>query len=439
MSIGRLGIIFTALCAIIALAIFKKTNDTQNQLRLGSGSVHGSYFSFAQGMKEILAKENSPLALQVHSSSGSLENFKRLESGELDFAMVQNGLRSKSPVHVVARLYDEVVHILVPRDSSVETLQDLAGKRICLGTKESGTRVVAIELLKHYGMNKGDYTDLALSPEEATRALLDGKSEALFLITGLRAPLIEKTLATGEVKFLSLGTVGSPGNIAHGIHEHFPHLEPFIIPKHSYATRSYSQIVHPEKAISALTVASLLVCRKDLHKNTVHQVTQALFSQRDLLLRHSLDSLRMRELRDDDLFPYAVHAGADQFYRRKEPSFLIVYSDVLALFLALLLALIGLVSGFQKWRETRRKNLIDTYYERVNNIIERVHHATAEALDSEELKLRELGRAAFQDLVHEKLRANESFRIFQALYESGIEEIQWRRNHAISVPSSRIH
>src|SRR3546814_16631411 len=42
-------------------------------------------------------------------------------------------------LRAIARLYDELVHIVVPADSDVKTVADLRGKRVSLGDKGSGT------------------------------------------------------------------------------------------------------------------------------------------------------------------------------------------------------------------------------------------------------------------------------------------------------------
>jgi len=404
--------------------------------RISSGEKDGAYFAFATGLQHALGQEERAPSISIKETSGSLENLQHLENGNADFALIQNGIRKKSPARVVAKLYQEVVHILIAKDSPISGLSDLRGKRLSLGLPQSGSRSVSLQLLSHYGITDSDFTDLSLDPDQSAEALLSGDADAVIIVSGLRSLMVEDLLATQKVRFLSLGSATEPGNLAHGIHEHYPHLQPFTIPRHAYATRSEQSPPLPNTPISALSVSSLLVCHPDIPDRTVRRVTRAIFSNRDLLLQHSPNSRHIRELSDSDIFPYPLHPGAEAYYRRKDPSFLILYADVIALFFTIAVTAAGMASGLRKWAETRRKNRIDAYYDRVNQVIETLHSPLAVNLDSEEEKLMTLNREAFRDLVNEKLKADESFRIFQTLFEHGLTEIQWRRQKTITAPAS---
>ena len=62
----------------------------------------------------------------------------------------------------------------------------------------------------------------------------------------------------------------------------------------------------------------------------------------------------------------------------------------------------------------RQKNRIDTYYEAVDDVIRRLHDGTdLEEIDELEIELLKIRQRASDELVHEKLAADESFIIYQ--------------------------
>ena len=62
----------------------------------------------------------------------------------------------------------------------------------------------------------------------------------------------------------------------------------------------------------------------------------------------------------------------------------------------------------------RQKNRIDTYYEAVVDVIRRLHDGTdLEEIAELEVELLKIRQRASDELVHEKLAADESFIIYQ--------------------------
>jgi len=139
-----------------------------------------------------------------------------LEKGEVDFAFVQSGLEGSQRVRTVAKLYDEVLHVMVHRDSGRTHLSDLKGACISLGAKGSGSRVVGIDLLEHFGVEV--FQEKPLEPREAIEALKKKEIDAVFLVTALQSEVVRDAMGEGQVRFVNLAE-GSAGVVAR-----YPHL-----------------------------------------------------------------------------------------------------------------------------------------------------------------------------------------------------------------------
>ena len=82
------------------------------------------------------------------------------------------------------------------------------------------------------------------------------------------------------------------------------------------------------------------------------------------------------------------------------------------------------MSALKQWSAVKHKNRIDEYYKILNNSLKKIQ--TGELREKElagEVKmLRSLRSQAYDELISEKLYANESFRIFQDLLEQCLSE-----------------
>jgi TRAP transporter TAXI family solute receptor len=120
----------------------------------------GTYYQYAGGIIEA-AKDTLALELENVPSVGSLANAKGIATGRCDMGFVQGDIfvqtgdapdlkQFTANKGSVAALYQEQVHILVNKSSGINTIADLAGKKVNLGTENSGTYFTANKLLTYY-------------------------------------------------------------------------------------------------------------------------------------------------------------------------------------------------------------------------------------------------------------------------------------------------
>ena len=109
---------------------------------------------------------------------------------------------------------------------------------------------------------------------------------------------------------------------------------------------------------------------------------------------------------------FPLHAGADQFFHRDDPGFLVKYAEAMGFIMSACILLWGLAGGIRKWLLQKRKDRIDKYYQAIEGIIGRLRE-NEECVDELEKELISLRKDALSELVREKLAADESFMIYQ--------------------------
>ena len=132
------------------------------RLAFSGGPEGGTFQYFSNGMSIRLSKSIPGLEVSNTASAGSLENLRRVNSGEADFGIVysgdtylgRNGKLTQDEnkyenVHALAFLYGAPAHLVVLADGGINSVADLAGKRVAVGGAGSGAAERRPALLHH--------------------------------------------------------------------------------------------------------------------------------------------------------------------------------------------------------------------------------------------------------------------------------------------------
>lgn len=388
---------------------------------IASGQPGAGYHAVTEGLLEISEKEDTEIRLREVLSDGSVENRRLVVDGSADFGLTQLGGELDDDLRAITHVYNDVLHILVREGSNLSSISELRGKKIATGLPHSGTRVVARQLLQHYGLSDSQVNMLDVSPEESVKLLVGGKVEAVILVTSVQAPVIMEAMQSGVVKHFSLGDVNEQANEASGFCQRYRIFKATTIPKHLFGCSGKMQVAKPSSAVSVVSVPSIVVCRKEMDTKIVYELTRGIFANKHVLSKHSPAMQQMSEPKDFDAFVYPLHDGAKAYYQRRSPGFLVVYAEVIALMLSGSIALIGLISAARQWSAVKHKNRIDEYYKKLIISLRQLRAGEVDPIEEEKI-LVGIQTQAYEELVSEKLFANESFRIFQDLLEQCLKE-----------------
>jgi len=169
----------------------------------------GSVFRLnAEKYRKILARNG--VKLTVLDSGGSLENLRRLADKRfrVDVGFVQGGVATATKtdnLYSLGSMFHEPLALFYRSPQPVSFISQLHGKRLAIGTEGSGTRVLALILLKANGIEPGgDTTLLDIGGADAAQALVEGKADAVFLMGDSATPAMMRTLIrTPGVRLMS--------------------------------------------------------------------------------------------------------------------------------------------------------------------------------------------------------------------------------------------
>jgi TRAP-type uncharacterized transport system substrate-binding protein len=196
---------FLAIGAALLLAVFWFIESAPPKTIIFTSGIDGSTFQTNAGRYRADLASNG-VTLKIIRSQGSLENLRRLKdpSFPVDAGFVQGGVTNVTGGLQLVSLGSvsyEPLFVFYRGAATLNILSELAGKRLAIGAAGSGTRDLALALLKLNGIEPGGATELSdLEGGDAARALLDGKADAIFVMGDSASPdLIRQLLQSPEI------------------------------------------------------------------------------------------------------------------------------------------------------------------------------------------------------------------------------------------------
>lgn len=253
--------------ALIWLAFQFVQPAPPRKITISTASQTGNYFMVGTRYAEILKK--SGVTLEVRTSAGSSENVARLKdpNSGVQVALLQGGTTnsSESPSIVsLGRIYLEPMWVFHRLPNAPDRLSALKGLRIAIGPEGSGTRNLALAVLKPYGVDAANTQLLPLTANEALKAMSDGALDAAFFTAGANAPLVQTLLRSPGVKVMSLAH-------AEALTRQFPFLSRIVLPQGAIDLAANI----PEVDVQMVAPMAALVARDDLHPALVGLLVEA--------------------------------------------------------------------------------------------------------------------------------------------------------------------
>lgn len=275
-----LSMIF-ALCAC-GTAAPADSGAVTADLTVGTGGESGTYYLYTGMVAQVVA-ENTDVKMTVVATGGSKDNLVSMDAGMYDLATVQsdvmtyayNGTNSfadsgaLSDFRVLAALYPETVQ-MVTTNPNIKTVEDMRGKKVCVGDVGSGTYFNTLDVLAAYDMTIDDIDAVYQSFGASTESLIDGKIDVAFTVAGAPTPSITQLAESKDIYVISIDD---------------EHMDKILS-----ACPWYSKIVLPADTYkgmtgeaSTITVKAALVCAANTPDDVAYTIVKAIFDNKDAI------------------------------------------------------------------------------------------------------------------------------------------------------------
>jgi TRAP-type uncharacterized transport system substrate-binding protein len=223
---------------------------------MATGPEGGAYFEVGKLYRVALGDD---VEVRLVPTAGSPENLALLldpHSG-VSVALIQGGTvgaEDTSDLESLGTLFYEPLWWFRRSEIRDVGVAGLLGRKISIGAEGSGTRALALELIKRIGIEGQLSEVLALSRQVSAEKLLAGEIDVAFMIAAWDSPVVQQLLADERIGIASYPRADAYVAL-------YPFLNKVLVPR---GVRDLAKDRPPDDVILIAPKASLVV-RKDLH------------------------------------------------------------------------------------------------------------------------------------------------------------------------------
>jgi TRAP transporter TAXI family solute receptor len=243
--------------AIACAAVVMLGNMPPHRIVMATGPEGGAYYEIGKRYRAVLAREG--VDVQLVTTPGSIENLSLLldPQANVSVAVIQGGLagaNNVSTLESLGMLFYEPLWWFRRRELEDSGLAGLRGRKVSIGREGSGTRALALELIKRAGLEREAGEWLAFEPRVAAAKLIAGEIDVAFIMTSSDAPVVQQLLGDERVELS-----GYPR--ADAMTVLYPFLHKVVVPR---GAADFAKDRPPDDVVLVATKASLVV-QKNLH------------------------------------------------------------------------------------------------------------------------------------------------------------------------------
>ncbi len=252
-------------------------------LSIGTGGTGGIYYPLGGAIAALLSAADGQRQYTAEVTGGSVENIARIAAGQIDLGFaISTSARAAHEgsgdtpavvgLTVVAPLYPNVAHVLVRDRAGIQSIADLAGKSVSVGSAGSGTEQFARHLLGAYGLDYESVNERFLSFSESSAALRDGAIDAAIFSVGYPAAAVLEATTNAAVHLLPVRRED-----VERLHTSFPFYTVATIPAGTYRGL--------DNDLPTVAVMNWMVGLESLDDSSVTALLNALRDDREALVR----------------------------------------------------------------------------------------------------------------------------------------------------------
>ena len=316
-----------AAIGIVSLGASDALAQGKRFISIGTGGPTGVYFVVGNSICRLVHKEAAEgrksgrkhgIRCSAPSTGGSTYNIGQISQGELDFGVAQSDWQHHAvncssekvtcykKLRAVFSVHPEPFHIIVGKDSGINSWGDLAGKRVNIGNPGSGQRGTMEVLMAAHGTKTGDFAQATeLTSTEQSKALCDGKIDAYGYTVGVPNAGVAVATDGCDARIINLNS-----GVETKLVDDNPYYAFATIPKGTYKTTSSD--------VTTFGVMATFVTSADVPEDVVYEVTRAAFENLDDFRKlhpafANLDPQKMIK----NALSAPLHAGAAKYYKEK--------------------------------------------------------------------------------------------------------------------------
>ena len=301
--------------------------------RIGTGSAGGTYFPIGGLIANAIS--NPPgsrpcdkggscgvpgLVAIAQSTNASAHNVTAIDAGQMEAGLTGaatlyfafHGVekfegKQKPKLRIIANLYPEDLHLVLPKGGKLASLKALEGKRVGIAQAGSGTQIAVEIMLKEQGITRDNIDEAELNNSQSAERIADGQLDAYFYAAGTP---VAAMIQLDNTKGMDLYSFTDEEVMASN------KVVPYYVPS-KIAAGTYPGVQYD---VNTLAVNGILVTSSDQPEDLIYEITKALWNDNT---RKLLDSGHAKgkvitldtALEGISCLNVPLHPGAEKFYK----------------------------------------------------------------------------------------------------------------------------
>ncbi|HEV2106736.1 MAG TPA: TAXI family TRAP transporter solute-binding subunit [Thermomicrobiales bacterium] len=315
--------VYRAIAVVVALLLVLAGTgvgsvQAQTRLSIATGGTGGVYYPYGGGLANVLSDNLEDVQVTAEVTAASVDNMLLIDSGDADMAFVlgdtaydavQGNEPFEEPIDAaaLATLYNNYTHLVTTEGSGINSVADLEGKRVSVGSPGSGTEVIANRMLEAAGLDPEEDIDRdQLGAAESAAAIKDRKIDAYFWSGGLPTGSITDLGATPNIDLKLVPNADLVSTLQETYGEFYSTAE---IPAGTYPGQ--------DEPAEVVVVPNVLVVPADFDEQLAYDVLRVMFEHQDELVtvHPEAKNLTLENASRNSPIPY--HPGAIRYYEEQ--------------------------------------------------------------------------------------------------------------------------
>jgi len=316
------------LAGLVAISLAYLYLSQPTLLRVAVGPAEGKDARLMDAFANVLEAHRESVRLRPVVTAGLVENRALLEKGDVDLAIIRGDQGLPADTSVVMILRTDVLVVVAPSKSNLESLSQLKNKRLGLVVRTPLDEPGFQKLLLFYGMQSSDVKLSVIKPDEVAALTNGGRLDAVLVFGPLVDPEVTAIVYAVDAK-KKKGPSILEIDLSGLAEKNTPSASEVTIPKHAFARRRV-----PDDEVNSIGVPTFLAGntprRPTLAKiraQAVKELARNMIERRNELSQKVGYPVSIEKPDNEKGVRFPVHAGTSAYLDDTDISWYSLFSD----------------------------------------------------------------------------------------------------------------
>ena len=272
-------VLSVALCFVLCLCAASGAFAAPKRITIGTAGTAGALYPMGVGMAQTITDHVEGISATGEATAASIENLRNLHQGNTELAISQTEVASfayygqndyeGNAFTDIRALYSTIynyLQVFTLKSSGIESIGDLAGRTVSMGSAGSGGEMAARALLGAYGL---DYTKVQaqfMGEADGVTAPKDGKIDAMIATHPINSAALAELCSSADAKLIAIDN--------EAFYQNYPAYTMYALPAGTY-TGIDEDVVIPKSRIIMCTSTN-----SGLTDDEVYEIVKAVWENR---------------------------------------------------------------------------------------------------------------------------------------------------------------